>query len=523
MIISEIVASGKRSYRALAEQIGRSKSSVYRHEHARRQRDQHPESRLWETEAGAAWLRVLYFATLYTFGLQSHVGGGKLETFFKLLRLDSHLGVSATVLRKQMNQMERLLPLFQRCCETEAASSGRTGVVAADETFMGSQLILVLMELRSGYLILEEFEDDRRFETWLEKAEPRIEALGLKVDHAISDRAKALIKLAVTGFECGSGADLFHAQYDISRWLGTKLGRQQAQAEKQQQAAEAALQQAPADDDLQPLVALVDAEMAHKAISTTCTDYQEQLAGIAEDVHPFRLHDDQPQDAGTLVSGLEKRAQAFDRIAQAAHIADAKQTLQKFRNQFDGLALHITFWWQWVFEVLTGLKADQVTQDWLTQVLLPVVYWHQQCHKTKNKRQREKYQQAWKRAVHALQAHELTRTLPESELQRWLEWAQWTAGHFHRSSSAVEGRNGYLSQIYHKGRGLTESRLRALTVIHNYGVRRMDGTSAAMRLFGRDFPDLFWWLVGQMGELPLPRHGKKRTDHNPLVLLAVPS
>jgi hypothetical protein len=94
-------------------------------------------------------------------------------------------------------------------------------------------------------------------------------------------------------------------------------------------------------------------------------------------------------------------------------------------------------------------------------------------------------------------------------LQRWLEWAEWMARQFHRSSSAVEGRNGYLSQMYHNGRGLTEKRLRALTVIHNYGLKRSDGTTAAIRLFGQTFPDLFSWLVAEMGVLPLPRRGRE--------------
>ncbi len=68
------------------------------------------------------------------------------------------------------------------------------------------------MDLSSGYLLLEDISDDRRFETWYAKSSPRLAALGIEVSHAISDRAKALIKLAVTGFECDSGADLFHAQ-----------------------------------------------------------------------------------------------------------------------------------------------------------------------------------------------------------------------------------------------------------------------------------------------------------------------
>ena len=97
------------------------------------------------------------------------------------------------------------------------------------------------------------------------------------------------------------------------------------------------------------------------------------------------------------------------------------------------------------------------------------------------------------------------------------------ARQFQRSSSAVEGRNGCLSQMYHNGRGLTENRLRALTVIHNYGIKREDGTTAAMRLFDTEFPDLFSWLLGNMGELSLPRKNRKRVISNPLKLLSVPS
>jgi hypothetical protein len=174
-------------------------------------------------------------------------------------------------------------------------------------------------------------------------------------------------------------------------------------------------------------------------------------------------------------------------------------------------------------EILVGLSVDEATQYWLIHSLLPTVYWYQQQHKTQNSKQREKYYLAWQRAAKALQADAFTATLPEDELQRWLEWAEWMARQFHRSSSAVEGRNGYLSQMYHNGRGLTEKRLRALTVIHNYGLKRADGTTAAMRLFGRDFPDLFSWLVDEMGALPLPRKGRERVTRNPLFLKTVPA
>ena len=69
-----------------------------------------------------------------------------------------------------------------------------------DESFFGNFLMLVLMDLSSGHFLLEDISDVRRFETWHAKTSPRLEALGIEVSHAISDRAKALIKLTVTGF-----------------------------------------------------------------------------------------------------------------------------------------------------------------------------------------------------------------------------------------------------------------------------------------------------------------------------------
>ncbi|MDQ7003090.1 MAG: DUF6399 domain-containing protein, partial [Ghiorsea sp.] len=163
------------------------------------------------------------------------------------------------------------------------------------------------------------------------------------------------------------------------------------------------------------------------------------------------------------------------------------------------------------------------TNAWVIEKLLPVVYWHHQKQRTQNSVSRDKYQQAWERASQALKGDPLTVTLTENDLESWVERAHWMVRHFHRSSSAVEGRNGCLSQMYHNGRGFTEKRLLALTVVHNYGIKHSDGSTAASRLFGQDFPDPLTWLLGQIEELPLPRNSKKRAVCNPLILLAVPS
>lgn len=451
----------------------------------------------------------------------SHIGADKLEAFFKAIRVDKHAGLSAASLRRLMNQMEELLPQFQQHCEQQAATGTRNSTVAMDETFLNEMLTLVMMDLPSNYLILEETSDDRSFESWWNKASTRLQALGINVQHAISDRAKALIKLAVDGFDCVSGADIFHAQQDISRWLGGRFGRCLKQAKAAYEKAETIFQKDPTDGKKR--VAAADAKLAYSKIQQDCEAYHQHLAGISDEIHPFSLQNNQAQRQEQVLVGLENHAQAFAKIAQSQEINDSKQTLTKFRNQFEALAANVEFWWLWMLEIVTGLAIYEATQQWLLYRLLPVVYWHQQKQRTKNPTQRQKYKQAWELALTALQQDEFTQTLSDSQMQHWLAQADWMARQFHRSSSAVEGRNGCLSQMYHNGRGLTEHRLRALTVIHNYGLKRHDGTTAAKRFFNQDFPDLFSWLVAEMAELPLHRNRTKRVRPNPLVNIAVPA
>lgn len=459
------------------------------------------------------------FAVLYHFGLGSHIGADKLEAFFKAIRVDKHAGFSAPSLRRLMNQMEELLPRFQQHCEQQAAAGTRNSTVAMDETFQGDMLALVLMDLPSGYLILEETSDDRSFESWWGKAGGRLQSLGINVQHAISDRAKALIKLAVDGFDCVSGADIFHAQQDISRWLGSRLARQHKQAKAAYEQAEAAYQKDM--EHFEKTVAAVDTELAYTQIKQNHEAYHQHLAGISDEIHPFSLQSSQAQRKEQIQAGLENHAQAFAKIALSQAINDSKQTLTKFRNQFDGLAANVEFWWVWMLEIVAGFAVDEAMQQWLLYRLLPVVYWHQQTQRTKNPTQRQKYKQAWELAFTHLQQDAFTETLSDSQMQHWLTQADWMARQFHRSSSAVEGRNGCLSQMYHNGRGLTEQRLRALTVIHNYGLKRHDGTTAAKRFFNQDFPDLFSWVAGEMSELPLHRNRAKRDLPNPLFNMAV--
>jgi len=91
----------------------------------------------------------------------------------------------------------------------------------------------------------------------------------------------------------------------------------------------------------------------------------------------------------------------------------------------------------------------------------------------------------------------------------WQAWAAEHAKAFQRVSSAVEGRNGSLSQMQHNHRGLPMRRYQVWTVLHNFDCRATDGTTPASRFFRRPFPDLFESVLSQIDALPMPRQRRQ--------------
>jgi len=91
----------------------------------------------------------------------------------------------------------------------------------------------------------------------------------------------------------------------------------------------------------------------------------------------------------------------------------------------------------------------------------------------------------------------------------WRKAARDCAQIFQRSSSCVEGRNAQLA-LRHQGiHRLGNRHLQALTVMHNYYIRRRDGTTAAERLFEAKPNDLFEFLLDGMDYPARPRNRLK--------------
>jgi DNA-binding transcriptional ArsR family regulator len=200
VIFNAICEHGKQSVRHLAARTGLSKSSVHRHLQAIDRRDRSPESSLWETEAGRTWLSRLVVATLLVFGLNRGVGAETLSEFFSRLRLEAHVGCSPSALRNVMHNLERIILETAAAWEKEGIAHGeiRPVIGAVDETFL-QRMMLVFMDLASGYLLMEAVAVDRSYQTWYSGVNERLKTFGIGVLSLVSDRAKALIKLTPCG------------------------------------------------------------------------------------------------------------------------------------------------------------------------------------------------------------------------------------------------------------------------------------------------------------------------------------
>ncbi len=110
----------------------------------------------------------------------------------------------------------------------------------------------------------------------------------------------------------------------------------------------------------------------------------------------------------------------------------------------------------------------------------------------------------------AFDQHAITQGLAPHVLADWKAWALQRTQAFQRTSSAVEGRNGYLSQMHHNQRGLPRRRYKVWAILHNFDGRALDGTTPASRFFRRTFPDLFETVLSHIEALPQPRRRKRQ-------------
>ena len=516
LIFNTICDHGKQSIRRLAEQTGLSKSSVHRHLQAINRRDRYPESSLWDTEAGRTWLIRLVVATLLVFGLKRGVGADTLSEFFGRLRLEGHVGCSPSALRTVMHRLERLLLETAAAWEKEGIAHGeiRPVIGAVDETFL-QRMMLVFMDVATGYLLMEEVAVDRSFETWFARANARLTTFGIGVSYLVSDRAKALIKLAETGLNCLSIPDLLHLSHDLAKGYALSIFGRLRQAKRDLEHAKQRLETVQKKAQIDRVqVAQTEAQVAVCATSVTHwqevgSAWRQHLSNVSRILHPWRLVHAIRQTSPEGEEQLRAELKAVETLLETNELPRKKDTLDKVRKQLTGIAALVDLWWQTVRQDLTQMAMPPRWTQWVEELLLPLMYWQEQLSRTRCPGQKAQIARVLQSVQDAFERHPCTRQLAPAVLAGWQSWAGEHARAFQRASSAVEGRNGYLSQMQHNHRGLPTRRYQVWTVLHNFACRASDGTTPATRFFRREFPDLFESVLSQIDELPLPRQRRQ--------------
>jgi hypothetical protein len=511
-IVNCLCDNGKQSVRWIAQKTGFSKSSVHRLQQARERRDTHPESWWWETEDGRCWLLRLVVATLYTFGCTRGVGAETISAFFGRLHLETHVGCSPSALRGVMHALEHVILETATAWEHEGVAAGevRPIIGAVDETFL-ERMMLVFMDLVRGSLLFDEVAEDRTSTTWSALVEARLEALGVGVWYLVSDRAKALIKLAEKGLECVSIPEVFHLIHDLVKSYSLAICghlRQARQALHQARESLTTCQASPRSraetQQAQAEVEACEAEVERwESVHSTSRYHLETVSLL---VHPWRLCNSTPQTSQEVERRWHAEIDAITTLSDTHGLPAKKKAVDKIRKQLAGVSALVDWWWQRVWhDVLQQVALTPMWQRWVDEQLLPLMSWQHHVSRTRCPRRKAKLVQALEAVQDTFDKHPITQQLAPDVLEGWKAWAAEHAKAFQRASSAVEGRNGALAQLHHHQRGVPKQRYKVWTVLHTFDCRAPEGTTPAARFFRRGFPDLFETVLSTIDDLPRPR------------------
>jgi len=182
----------------------------------------------------------------------------------------------------------------------------------------------------------------------------------------------------------------------------------------------------------------------------------------------------------------------------------------KVRLQVPALAALVDFWGQGVDQDLVPFLLTPRGQPGGHECLLPMVSWAPQGPRPRGRRRQAKRPEAVGAVRAACEQPPITPRLAPHVLAAWQAWATDRVTACQRASSAVEGRNGVLSPLHHKQRGLPKPRYKGWTVWHNFDCHAPDGTTPASRFFRRTFPEVGETVLAHIAVLPRARQRKNK-------------
>lgn len=294
--------------------------------------------------------------------------------------MEKQIGCSASALRQLERQFKEKIIAYG-VAQSESCK-GETPIdicVGGDETFFGLP-ILVAIELTSGFIFTEAKCENRTYATWWEQVSGWFNREQWNCRILVSDGAKALVKLAVSGLGCPSVPDLFHLLYGLSKSMGTSLARQRIHLQKQEHKLQEQVKENPSP---QITAQMLELQTELQALETDHQDYQQSLHTLSQTIHPFSLKTGESQLGLELSANLQSPLATLTRLSKTYAESTSQKALTHLQQQIPALTNALHAWWLWVMESLCAETQDADTQHWVLTYLLPWVYWHQQSEKTR--------------------------------------------------------------------------------------------------------------------------------------------
>lgn len=527
MIIDNVIKIAqivKDTCRAIGSKLGLSKSSVNRSQQKINNRSNIDGATFFETAEGQQWLIKLVVATIFVFGIIAGVGSERIAVFFSLISITAFIGLSTSSVKNIENQIEALILKYKTHWDEQVKdkASQLTITPGGDETFFDKLMIIVLMDLESGFIFAENIEEKRDHATWEKTSEPWLSKFKI-LRCFVSDKAKAILKLATKTLGINRVPDLFHIMNDVSSTMKFSFGRLIKTKNKLikalQNKKEKGLYAVKTKVKIAALVCSI------KNITYKQIQYQKNLRKLSLLLHPFSVLSNKAQVTSDVEKKMLQSITIIKSIKEELLMSDKQKKLNRAEKQIPAAAKQVDMWWHWVNTSLDNIELCPQEREWLLYYLMPYIYWKNQINKTRSKIIKRFYRLSMNSAKAQLDSHNLSKSLLNDHnfIFQWRSWAEEMCNIFLRTSSAIEGRNGWLSQIHFNGRGLSENRIHSQTAIHNYFLKRSDKSTACERLSGIRPDDLFKFIIENIGPLPEPRSRKPNKTMKPLVLKAVPA
>jgi len=538
---AQIVSEGKnQSQRELSRQYNLPRTTLQhwmnRKEELKEKMDPHAVE-FFESSAGLAWLHRLVLAVFVIFHHNGNSGIPDLHEFFELIEVHMFVGTSISALQKVSKKIGDQITSFSNSEIKRLSQNMRKKIIAGalDENFIMDHMTLILMDPVSGFILAEELEEKRDADTWDKVTQAALKGLNVTINQLVGDEAGGLTKLATSKLRIIKGSDLFHVQQEITKGLTAPLARSLQQAKKKQEELQKEklerlnkfgdhlklaggvneLSKRGVNACIRMLEIEKEEKTTQKEIEKLEKNYQlaqEARREITEAYHPFHLGTGEKQTPEKVKEQLEKSYATLKEIAKESNCTDKQEKkIEKAKGLIGSMIEVLLFFFSFLTMTIKAMGLDAV-ETALFEKCVSIEYHKLRLQRAKKKKhQRDVIRSTIQKLEQELREHPLWIGFsPEIQII-WQRRALDCAQVFQRSSSCVEGRNGQLSLKFHAFRHVNPKTLRVLTVLHNFFIRRADGSTAAERFFEEKPQDLFNHLLDKI-ELPRPRKKHKRSS-----------